>query len=110
MRGAYPGLGAALTAFGVEHGNFVALHLATHLSDNEDPWPLVDKLMRHPASLPTNLAKLITPDVSSEWKLLKPGRLQLLKLLARFALTNAQAARVYIGAERSAAKLEDGDE
>jgi ATP-dependent exoDNAse (exonuclease V) alpha subunit len=110
MRGAYPGLGAALTAFGVEHGNFVALHLATHLSDNEDPWPLVDKLMRNPASLPTNLAKLITPDVSSEWKLLKPGRLQLLKLLARFALTNAQATRFYIGAERSAAKLEYGDE
>src|SRR5207302_9310984 len=38
MRGAYPGLGAALSAFGVDHGNLVAYDIASRLQDNEDPW------------------------------------------------------------------------
>jgi hypothetical protein len=105
LRGAYPGLGAALTAFGVQHGNFLAMHLAGQLKENEDPWPLVDQAMRKPGSLPSGLAALITSDLSEDWKKLKPGRLELLRLLARFALTNAQAERFYVGAVRSAARL-----
>lgn len=105
LRGAYPGLGAALTAFGVQHGNFLAMHLAGQLKDNEDPWPVVDQAMRKPASLPSGMATLITRDVSEDWKKLKPSRLELLKLLARFALTNSQAERFYVGAVRSAAGL-----
>ena len=105
LRGAYPGLGAALTAFGVPHGNFLAMHFASQLKDNEDPWPLVDKVMRKPATLPSALASLVTHDVSEDWKKLKFSRLELLKLLARFALTNNQATRFYVGAVRSAAGL-----
>ena len=66
LRGAYPGLGAALTAFGVPHGNFLALHLAEQLNDNDDPWPLVDKVMRKPASLPSALASLVTRDLTED--------------------------------------------
>src|SRR5437867_269103 len=40
---------------------------------------------------------------------MKEGRLELLKLLARFALTNAQATRFYVGAVRSAAGLHYDD-
>jgi hypothetical protein len=105
LRGAYPGLGAALTAFGVPHGNFLALHLAEHLNENDDPWPFVDKVMRKPASLPPTLATLVTPDLTEEWKALKESRLELLMLLARFALTNEQATRFYVRAVRSAAGL-----
>ncbi|WP_161564008.1 AAA family ATPase [Cupriavidus lacunae] len=109
LRGPYPGLGAALSAFGVQHGNFLALHLAEHLNENDDPWPLVDKVMRKPASLPPTLAKLVTGDLTGQWKALKASRLDLLKLLARFALTNEQAARLYVRAERGAAGLEYED-
>lgn len=109
LRGAYPGLGAALSAFGVQHGNFLALHLAEHLKENEDPWPLVDKVMRKPASLPTSLASLVARDLSDVWKGLRPERLQLLKLLARFALTNDQAERFYVKAMREASGLQYDD-
>ncbi|MBO7749310.1 hypothetical protein [Burkholderia pseudomallei] len=109
LRGAYPGLGAALSAFGVQHANFLALHLAEHLSPNDDPWPLVNKAMCEPASLPSTLAKLVTGDLTEQWKSLKASRLELLKLLARFALTNEQAARFYIRAERDAAELHYDD-
>ncbi|VVE20137.1 exodeoxyribonuclease V subunit alpha [Pandoraea terrigena] len=105
MRGPYPGLGAALTALGVPHGNFLALHLAEQLDENDDPWPLVDQAMRKPDSLPRPLATLITADLTMDWKSLRPGRLELLKLLARFELTNDQATRFYVSAVRSAAGL-----
>lgn len=105
LRGAYPGLGAALAAFGVPHGNFLALHLAEQLDENDDPWPLVDTVMRKPASLPPTLASLVNRNLTEEWKSLKAGRLALLKLLARFALTNEQATRFYVRAVRSAAGL-----
>lgn len=110
LRGPYPGLGAALTAFGVQHGNFLAMHLAGQLKENEDPWPLVDQAMRKPASLPASLASLVTADLREAWKRLKPSRLELLKLLARFALTNSQAERYYISAVRSAAGLDYADD
>lgn len=105
LRGPYPGLGAALSAFGVSYGNFLALHLAEQLNENDDPWPLVNKAMCEPASLPSTLSKLVTRDLSDQWKALKTNRLELLKLLARFALTNEQATRFYIRAERDAARL-----
>lgn len=105
MRGPYPGLGAALTAFGVPHGNFLALHLAEQLDENDDPWPLVDQAMRKPASLPRALATLVTADLATDWKSLRAGRLALLKLLARFEITNEQATRFYVNAVRSAAGL-----
>ncbi len=41
-RGAFPGLGAALTAFGITDGVLLAHALARHLGDHDDPWPTVD--------------------------------------------------------------------
>lgn len=110
LRGAYPGLGAALTALGAQHGNFLALYLAEQLEDNEDPWPLVDKVMRNPTSLPPTLRAIVTSDLTAVWKNLKPKRLELLKLLARFALTNEQADRFFVSAVRSASGLDYVDE
>jgi hypothetical protein len=66
--------------------------------------------MRKPASLPASLASLVTADLGEAWKKLRPSRLELLKLLARFALTNSQAERYYVGAVRSAAGLDYVDD
>ncbi|WP_205622371.1 hypothetical protein [Xanthomonas arboricola] len=37
VRGAFPGLGAALNAFGFPHGNLLAWHLASHGGESFDP-------------------------------------------------------------------------
>lgn len=109
LRGAYPGLGAALSAFGVPHGNFLALHISEQLQNNDDPWPFVDKAMRNPTALAPTLSALVTRDLSNEWRTLRPSRLELLKLLARFALTNTQANRFYVRAVRTDAGLHYDD-
>jgi hypothetical protein len=68
LRGPYPGLGAALTAFGVEHGSYVGYEIASQLEENTDPWPLVDKVFRNPAILPTELASQVTTELQNKWK------------------------------------------
>ena len=50
-RGPCPGLGAALSAFGVELGTFVARAIAERAGENEDPWPFVEKMFSNPAKL-----------------------------------------------------------
>lgn len=96
LRGPYPGLGPALSAFGVEHGNFLAFHLAEQLEENADPWPLVDKVLRDPTSLPPELKRLVSRELSNLWVKMPNERRSLLKLLARFALTNQQATRYFV--------------
>lgn len=114
LRGPYPGLGSALTAFGIQHGNFVAYALASKLEDNEDPWPLIDQIFSDPTLLPEGLSREITAPLKSTWEYLKekkPCRLDLLKLLSRMELTNQQAKRFYIEEIRSQAGIscEDSD-
>jgi len=48
MRGPCPGLGAALSAFGLDLGIFVAQALAEKAGENSDPWPLVGKMFADP--------------------------------------------------------------
>jgi hypothetical protein len=113
LRGPCPGLGAALAAFGVQHGCFLAYELAGRLKENEDPWPLVDRIFRDPSSLPKGLAGQINPTVQTKWREIgakKPARLALLKLLSRFEVTPDQATRFYVTEEREAAGIEAADE
>ena len=105
LRGPYPGLGPALTAFGIEHGNFVAFHLASQSQENADPWPLVDTVLRDPSVLPADLKRLVSKELSNLWVGLRDERRQLLKLLARFALNNQQAIRYYVQEVRSSAGI-----
>src|SRR5258708_35876712 len=49
-RGTCPGLGAALTAFGVHEGVLLAFAAQSRIGNNEDPWPVVDAGLRDPAS------------------------------------------------------------
>ena len=51
LRGPFPGLGAALHAFGVDHANLLAHRIAARLADNENPWPVVEQVLADPSTL-----------------------------------------------------------
>ena len=96
LRGPCPGLGSALCAFGIELGTFVAREIASKLGDNEDPWPLVDKMFKGPKSvLSAQTAAQIGKDLRETWKTLDSERRELLKLLSRFEITPAHADIIY---------------
>jgi ATP-dependent exoDNAse (exonuclease V) alpha subunit len=108
LRGPYPGLGSALHAFGVPHGNFLAYELASHLTENEDPWPLVDQVFTDPSFLSPALARQLDSTLCRTWRHIvtkKPERLALLKLLARMEITAEQATRFYVAEEREPAGI-----
>lgn len=116
LRGAFPGLGSALTAFGLTHGTLVAHAIGQQLhadgsQEVRDPWPLVEKVLHEPTMLSDNLSTIIGPTVAQLWDTLKPERKALLKLLARFEITADQATRWFVPEERSRAniKVSDGD-
>lgn len=114
LRGAFPGLGSALTAFGLTHGTLVAHAIGQKLHvDNsqevQDPWPLVEKVLHEPTMLPNDLAATIGTDTAKVWDNLKPERKALLKLLARFEITAEQADRWFVQDERSRANITASD-
>ena len=109
-RGPCPGLGAALSAFGLESAAFVARVLAERAGDNADPWPLVDKMFAEPAKvLPAPLAKSIGKTLAAKWSRLPDERRALLKLVSRFELTREQAAALYVQEERAEAGIDATD-
>lgn len=108
-RGAFPGLGAALHAFGLPHANLLAWHL---LGDGEyavDPWPRLSSTLEDPSSLPGYLREGIGDTLRQKWKTLPGNRSALLKLMARFNLSNDQALRWYQETGRRDAGIEIGD-
>jgi ATP-dependent exoDNAse (exonuclease V) alpha subunit len=110
MRGPCPGLGAALTAFGVPRGVMVARALSSRLGENEDPWPMVARMFENPVGMiPANLAKEISGPLRAAWKNLAPTRRDLLKLLSRLDLTTDEATGIYVTEERRDAGLEFTD-
>jgi energy-coupling factor transporter ATP-binding protein EcfA2 len=110
-RGAFPGLGSALSAFGYEwgfqHGSLLAceLELLREKKGAEDPWKLVDAVMEDPAKLGGDTAKLLTAGMRKGWKSLKPERRALLQLLSRCAITENQALRFYDATARADAGI-----
>lgn len=109
-RGPCPGLGAALSAFGLESATFVARALAEKAGDNADPWPFLARIFAEPAKvLPEPLAKGIGKTLSTKWSRLPDERRALLKLLSRFDLTREQATRLYVQEEREKAGIEATD-
>jgi hypothetical protein len=109
LRGPCPGLGPALTAFGIQHGTLVAHHLATQLAENENPWPLVDRLFEDPRAVKPGLERYVTGTWRSAWRQLDATRRELLELMSRFSLTESQAKRLYQATERREAGIEVED-
>jgi hypothetical protein len=106
MRGPCPGLGAALCAFGVEHGTFIARELETRVGQNEDPWPLVDKMFANPKTqLSEECARQIDKTIQATWRSLSTERRALLKLISRFEIVPDQAKLIYVQEEREAARI-----
>jgi hypothetical protein len=103
LRGPAPGLGSALIAFGIDHGNFLALELASMLADNEDPFPLIDRVVADPSLLSERGQGYLSRTSRDKWNAIRekrPERRRLLELLARFELTPDQAKRFYVAEER----------
>lgn len=95
-RGLRPGLGAALTAFGIKNGTFVAWELHQKTSDGDDPWGLLDKMFNSPKDiLSATLAKSISKTHLKLWSSLESNEKKLLQLISRIDLTPDQAESVY---------------
>jgi hypothetical protein len=112
LRGPTPGLGAILTAFGVDRGNLLAWELSSVLGENESPWPLLDGLMAGRQHVSERADELLGRTVRDKWgaiKEKKPERRALLELMARFELTDAQAERFYVRESRDAAGIDASD-
>ncbi|MGI8901897.1 MAG: hypothetical protein ACR2HA_13420 [Nocardioides sp.] len=105
LRGAFPGLGSALTAFGIDHGNLLAFRIADALTDNEDPWPAVQQALYDPSSIGPEWVGRIGPTMAKKLAGLPGERRSLLHLLARFDLSVDQTKRYYVQEERSQAGL-----
>jgi hypothetical protein len=107
MRGPYPGLGSALTAFGVPHGSLLAMEIAREQDENQDPWPLVDQLFEDPTKF--SFGERVRGVLSEAWKTLSDERRGLLRLIARLDITPDQARRMYHRQEREASGLTCSD-
>ena len=105
VRGAFPGLGAALHAFGLPHGNLLAWHLVANSEKAVDPWPLLTAALNDPTALPEYLRDGIGKTQQQKWQKLKDERRALLMLLARFNLSNEQAMRWYQETDRLKANV-----
>lgn len=114
-RGAFPGLGSALSAFGYEwgfqHGSLLAyeIELLRERQGGGDPWALVDAVIRNPAKLGGPTAKLLTDGLRMGWMRLADERRALLQLLGRCAISEDQARRFYDTTARADAGIEASD-
>ncbi|MDM8359633.1 MULTISPECIES: AAA family ATPase [Pandoraea] len=109
VRGAFPGLGAALNAFGFPHGNLLAWYLASQGDEKFDPWPALADVLKKPEGLPPYLRDGIGDTLRKKWEKLLRERRALLTLLARFNLSDAQALRWYQPTERTKAGIDLSD-
>jgi ATP-dependent exoDNAse (exonuclease V) alpha subunit len=109
-RGPCPGLGATMSAFGLEQGTFIARAIAENAGDNVDPWPLVDRMFADPKKhLPAELVDKVGKTITAKWVKLPAERRALLKLLSRFELSIEQAKLLYVQEERTKAGLSNSD-
>lgn len=98
MRGPYPGLGAALSAFGIPKGTLLAFELEQRVfaEGTADPWPFIDQMLREPQRHPEIAGEHISPTLSKKWNALPQERRALMQLLSRFELSIEQATRYYV--------------
>jgi hypothetical protein len=114
-RGAFPGLGSALSAFGYEwgfqHGSLLAyeIELLRERQGESDPWRLVDAVMDDPTRLGGPTARLLSAGLRKGWKHLRTDRRALLELIARCAISETQALRYYDATARADAGIEASD-
>ena len=114
-RGAFPGLGSALSAFGYEwgfqYGSLLAyeIELLRERQNDTDPWTLVDAVMKDPSRLDNAIGEHLSHGLRSGWKSLVAEKRALLQLLSRCAISEQQARRFYDSEERRKAGITASD-
>jgi len=113
-RGAFPGLGSALEALGLRLGTALSLELLASgtLGLKDDPWPVVDKILRGEQQPPKPAYKADLEAARRTWIRLSGERRDLIKLLSRFSLTPEQANRWFDPGKRGKSTrfwVEDAD-
>ena len=101
-RGAFPGAGSALEALGLRLATCMCLDLmaAKEYEPDDDPWPVLDAVIRGRKKPPSPAYKADLEAVRNTWTGLTEDRKNLLKLLSRFDLSPAQAKRWFDEAKR----------
>lgn len=102
-RGAYPGLGSALAAAGLERGPVIAHRVLESLDDPAaNPWPVLEQAIADAARGEGPAAGLVGRVSRKMWERItsQPDRYTCLRMLARFALTASQARRLFDPGER----------
>lgn len=97
LQGPAPGLGVALSVLHKGfNGTLFAIALADQLAPGEDPWIKADAVLSGVAP-PLQSAPAITSTLTKRWAKLRadPGKLDAIKLLARFELSKDQAQRAW---------------
>jgi ATP-dependent exoDNAse (exonuclease V) alpha subunit len=112
-RGAFPGLGSALSAFGFEWGFQHASLLAYEIDlerersgDKGNPWKLLNAVMEDQTRINAPVANSLSPSIRRGWKHLSKDRLALLDLLSRCAIKEDQALRIYDLTQRDDASID----
>ena len=98
LRGDYPGLGAALTVFGLERGHFLAQNIFNTIDKKDCPWSYLDKVFKNPELISPDLHKSIHKENIELWnsyRINQKGRLNLLQLISRFNLNKEQADIIF---------------
>lgn len=100
-RGAFPGLGAMLVAFGIPSGVVVARELKNKSDNSVDLWEMLDDMFEDPSSvLSDDIAEQVTKTHSDTWKNLPKTRKTLFQMLSRVTLSIIQADVLYNKEER----------
>lgn len=101
MRGAFPGMGAVLSATGLAEGNSIAWEVEKHIRTKDgdmlttDPWQIFEESVLSPDKhLKTKGTKLFNNTVKFLWRTMPAKKKAFCKLLSRCQLTNDQAILV----------------
>ncbi len=108
-RGAFPGLGSALEAFGLRHGTslYFDLHSSGQVGKPYDAWEAVDAVMSGRRPPPRKEYQADILQLISSWKALTSNAKTYLKLISRIAIDSNQANRLWEDGERKAALGDD---
>jgi len=102
MRGAFPGVGAVLSAMKVPEGNLVAWEIEKYIQFKDagelktNPWDLVMEVFKGSASwLKEDLQKQIGKSFKGIWDKMPETKKNFLILLSRLSINNSQAELLY---------------
>lgn len=95
-RGAFPGLGSLLCAFGIPSGVVVARELKNKTDNSADLWEVLEETFVAPSKvLSPFCAEQITTTIRNTWKKLSKTRKALFQMLSRVSLSLVQADALY---------------